>query len=781
MILLRILTKDFLRKKGIMLIVFTFIMLAAFLMSAGSNLIVELNNSLNALFTAARVPHFVQMHAGPINEQAIAAWADESELVEEYQLVDMITMDGSALFFGEKEMNEENSIMDISFVRQNEQFDYLLDMQNRPLQLSAGEIAVPIYYMQNRNLKIGDTVLIKSGAFTQRLTISAFLRDAQMNPSIVHSKRFLVHSSDYRTLKQHFKDSEYLIEFMLTDSTRIDEFSKQYLASGLPQTGPSVDSRLFKTLNALTDGIVAAVVIMLSFLIMIIALLCLRFTLLATLEDEYREIGVMKAVGMKHHDIQRIYLFKYFAIGAIAVLCGYLASLYFYRALTSDILLYIGGAPRSFLQHLIPLGASAVTLLIVLLSTAIILRRVKRVSAVQALRADISGDISGKAAPNSTLLPLERSRVFNVNVFLGMRDVLQRFRMFALLGFIFFFCTFIIILPVHFLGTITSPSFISYMGIGRSDIRVDLRQSDSVDRRFTEMIEYIKTDADVARYSPLVTSQFTLFTDNGEEETLSIESGDFSRFPLDYIHGGAPLQENEIALSYLQAKDMEKEVGDPLSLLVEGQALEMTVCGIYQDVTNGGRTAKTILPYNADKVLWYTVSIDLVAQADITQKTHEHSERFYPARVTDMKSYISQTLGTTIDQLGRVTLVAIAAGVAVAILITALFLKMIISKDAARIAIMKSLGFTLHHIRIQYLSNTLVLLAGGLLIGTLFSNTLGQRLVSLLWSQMGASKISFVIDPLRAYILMPLLLVSAVSIATALSINAIKEHKITEV
>jgi len=256
------------------------------------------------------------------------------------------------------------------------------------------------------------------------------------------------------------------------------------------------------------------------------------------------------------------------------------------------------------------------------------------------------------------------------------------------------------------------------------------------------MLEYITADEDVERYSPLVTSQFTMRSDTGAKETIAIESGDFTLFPLDYVKGDAPIRKTEIALSYLEAKDMDKKVGDSLNLMVNNRPKEMTVSGIYQDVTNGGRTAKTVLPYNPEKVLWYTVNINLAAHANRKEKQHEYSERFPPARTTDMESYIDQTLGSTIDQLSLVTLVAIAAGLAVSILITSLFLKMIISKDSSQIAIMKSIGFSLQYIRTQYLSNTLLLLAIGLLLGTFFSNTLGQRLVSLIWSQMGASHIT---------------------------------------
>ena len=440
---LKILKKDFLRKKGVMLIVFLFIMLSAFLMSAGSHLIVELSTSLNALFSAARSPHFVQMHAGDLDRNEVKRWAQRNPLVDEYQLVEMVTMDGSALAFSGEEENEEHSVMDLGFVTQNENFDYLLDMENRPLRLSPGEVAVPVYYLQNRNVKRGDSLLIEGERSTTRLTVAAFLRDAQMNSSIVHSKRFLLHKSDYTALRAHFNEREYLIEFTLTDAERVDAFADAYQASGLPKKGPSVDYRLFKTLNAITDGIVAAVVIVLSLLIMAIALLCLRFTLIATLEDDYREIGVMKAIGMRIGDIQRMYLFKYCALAALAALLGYLASLPFTRVLSGNILLYLGGAQKTYFQHVLPLAGAGFTILIVFVSTALILRRVKRISAMEALRGGTVPGNGGKFSCGGRLLGLEHSRRLNLNVFLGIRDVVQRFRMFALLGFIFFFSTFI--------------------------------------------------------------------------------------------------------------------------------------------------------------------------------------------------------------------------------------------------------------------------------------------------------------------------------------------------
>jgi putative ABC transport system permease protein len=688
-------------------------------------------------------------------------------MVTDQQTVEMITMDGSNLYLGESQNPEENSIMDISFVTQNEGFDFLLDLDNDIIQLSPGEIAVPVYFSQQRDLAIGDEVRVNTGAGEMVFAITAISRDSQMNPAIVHSKRFLIHEQDYASLREYIDETEYLIEFLLVDDSQISAFASAYQASDLPKTGPAVDQGLFKTINSLSDGLVAGVVILMSLLLIVIAILSLRFTLLATIEEDTREIGVMKAIGIAGRDIKRIYLAKYVVMGAAAVLLGYLTSLLLNQVLSANILLYIGSASKSVLQTALPLVAASSIFLIVTISCVVI----------EALR---SGSV-GESMRSIPMLNLKRGRALNINAYLGIRDVLQRFRLYGLLAFVFFFCAVIIIIPIHFLTTIQSPTFISYMGIGQSDIRIDLRQSEDVADRFDRTVAFLTDDPDVAKLSPLVTSQFKVMQSDGTLDSLNIETGDFSLFPLDYVKGTAPQEENEIALSFLNAREMEKQIGDTVTLVIEGQEREMVVSGFYQDVTNGGRTAKAALPYNPQTVLWYTVNLDLAADANIEEKVLEYSQIFDPARVTDMAGYVSQTMGNTVQQLKTVTVVTVVVGLAVSVLITSLFMMMLITKDSNQIAIMRSLGFSLRHIRIQYLTRALFLLAFGIVLGTLFSNTLGQQLVSVVWSLLGASRIRFVIDPLQAYVMYPLLLMFTVAVTTFLSTRTgIKETNIAE-
>lgn len=771
--LLKMLKKDFLRNKIITVAVFIFIMLSAILISSGSNMFIDLSNSINYLFEKSNAPHFVQYHSGEFNQTDIDEWTQKNELVKIQQTAESINIHESNVYFKDNLTAEEDSVMEMGFVKQNDFFDFLLDLQSQVIYVSKGEIAVPIYYMQKENLKIGDALRIINDKAQLEFKVVSFIRDVQMNPSIISSKRFVVSDIDFENLKKNFGVIEYQIGFQLHDLSKISEFSNSYRLSSLPQKGPTIDYKLLQTLNALTDGLIAAVIIFISFLLNIVALLCLRFTILATIEEDYKEIGVMKAIGILQPDIKRIYISKYFAMAAGASVAGYILSLFLNKIFSANIMLYIGSAPKSIVQLIIPFLATALIFFIVLFFCMLTLRRFNRITAVEALRLGNTGEsYTGKS-----FFPLNKNRFFNVNIFMGLRDVLLRFRLYALLFFVFFICTFIIIVPINFLNTIQSPEFVTYMGMGRSDILINLGQTDNIIERFEDMVTYIEKDSDVEKFSPSITCKFNIINKDGYEESLIVGTGDFTVFPLEYLEGTAPVRDNEIALSYLIAGEFEKSVGENIQLVVNNQIKMMQVSGIYQDITNGGKTAKAPIAPNHETALWYMVSLDV--KTDIGEKIDEYTEAFYPAKITDIDGYLDQTFGNTTGQLKLLTLLAVLIAVLVAMLITSLFLKMLIAKDSSQIVIMKSLGLSLKDIQLQYITRALVVLNAGIILGTVFSNTIGQSMIGAILSMVGASNIEFIINPVHAYILSPIALIIIVTITTLLSIVSMKNFNIS--
>ncbi|PFR48104.1 ABC transporter permease, partial [Bacillus cereus] len=97
--------------------------------------------------------------------------------------------------------------------------------------------------------------------------------------------------------------------------------------------------------------------------------------------------------------------------------------------------------------------------------------------------------------------------------------------------------------------------------------------------------------------------------------------------------------------SYMNANELKKNVGDKIVLFVEGKEKAITISGIYQDVTNGGKTAKASFPYNRENILWYVVNGDIKSTVNLQEKVKEYKDNFSSAKITDTDDYLKQTLG----------------------------------------------------------------------------------------------------------------------------------------
>jgi putative ABC transport system permease protein len=679
--------------------------------------------------------------------------------------------------------------MENLFVTQSPRFDYLLDTNNRIASVEPGQIMVPLYTKDAYGLKTGDVITIKDGVSETRFTVSGFIRDSQMNASLVSSKRFLINEEDYSRLKDNTGEVEYIIEFILTDLSKTGVFDIDYIAAGLP-SGVAITFPMIQLMNAMTGGLSAVVLILASILLIVTAVICLRFTIMSTLEEEYREIGVMKAIGLAPKRIGKLYKTKYYLLSAVSCVIGFILSFPLSSLFTESVSLYMGETAATVWKFVLPMLGALAVFAIIAGFCSLVLRKLRKVSVVEAIRGT---GVTGKQGGN--IFPVHKRKIRDINIALGMRDVINRFRNYKTPVFVYILCTFLIIVPVNFLNTLNSPEFIGYTGIGYCDAIITLNYSENIWERYATVLETLSADNDITAYAGRITAGYKILNSEGnlesqvikpqegsssgellnkKYENINIQNGDFTVFPVPYTQGAAPVTETKIALSLLNAREYGKSVGDNIEILVNGEIRSLSITGIYQDLTNGGKSAQAHLPYSPDNTLWYAVSVDFTETADITQKIDSYKELFAPAKVTGIEGYITQTFASTLQQFETVTLAVSAASIAVAILITALFLKLIFVKDRNQITIMKGLGFTSTHIRKQYISATVLSLITGAIIGTIAANTLGELLTGAIMGNMGASKISFVINPLTSYIICPALLLTAVLITTIVSAQTIR-------
>jgi putative ABC transport system permease protein len=773
---------DVARNRTVTALLVVLMMLSVVLATASAGTLTRLIGASSALMDRAQAPHVVQLHVGPYDQAEVDGWVAGRPEVEHHQTQLMLGIDGAELSFdGEA---QTTSIQQNSLVVPNTERDLLLDLDDQPItDVAPGTIVLPVYYDGADGLAVGDLVRIAApDGFVKEFTIAGFARDSIMNPAISSSKRLAVAPSDLEEVRAHTGQVEQLIEFWLQDpGAQSAAFQKAYLDADTPQAGQMVDSATFQLLTMIGDGIVAAVVILVSVLLLVVAALCLRFSFLTAVEQDYREIGVLKAIGVSPRDVRRIYLTKYTLLATVATALGLLGGWALTPLLTRNISRFMG-ASSSVWDTVVPVLAAASVLLALVLFVALLLVRFRRISAVTALSSGPTSQ-SRKAAR----LRLHRSRM-PVHVRLGAMDVVGRWPTYLLLFFVFAVSSFIVIVPVNSATTATAPDFINYMGIGTVDLRVDFDHTDeSSPDQFARIVDRFGADERVTTVSPMVTTRHDTVDRDGIETSLYVENGDHTLLPLRYADGRAPTDASEIALSLLALNQAGRDVGDTLPLQVGGEARELEIVGSYQDITHGGRTAKSVLPTEGDPVMWYMVGAQLAPGTDATALAQEYGDELAPAKVAAIEQWRDQTLGTIADQITVTAAVSAVVAIALAVLMTALFVRMLVARDAGQLAIQRAIGADDRGLRQQYLTRILLVLVVGVLAGTVAANTLGERLFNLMFEGMfgfeslgqGTSRIDFAVNGFLAYLVLPAALLASVTAATFVSSRSISAADIS--
>ena len=281
-----------------------FMAVSAMMLALTALLFSSLLGSVNGLMEQAQAPDLVQMHSGELDESQISQFAGERQEIAQWQICRFVNLDNSEVTLGGQSLLD--STQDNGLCVQSERFDYLLEMDNNRPDVLPGQVYVPVCYRTRYELNIGDTMRIGS----EGLTVAGFLRDAQMNSMMASSKRFLVSQWDYERLKPRGEE-EYLIEFLLKDCGDTNAVSTAYTRQGLPSNGPAITKPLIRMMNALSDGTTILVIFLVAIVVLLVALLCIRFILSIRMERDRREVGMMKALGIGKGEIKRLYFSKY--------------------------------------------------------------------------------------------------------------------------------------------------------------------------------------------------------------------------------------------------------------------------------------------------------------------------------------------------------------------------------------------------------------------------------------------------------------------------------------
>lgn len=816
---IKLLKNDLKKNPGNNVILFLFMSLSVTLAVSVFLMLVQLFASISTMYETAKPPHFLQMHKGVFEQEKIDEFNRTYPGMEYWQTVSMINVYGEELMVSDdagKQFTLSDCRLGISLVKQNEEYDVLLDESRNKVELKPGEIGVPVILLEQYKIAVGDKICLKRNRAEKTFIVSDYIYDGQMNSTLCSSTRFLISDKDFSELFENAGEKEYIIEAYFTDSSMADAYQTAYEQSdkNLPKDGQAVTYPIIFLLSAMTDIMMAMVFLLTGILLIVIAFICLRYTILAELEDDKREIGTMKAMGISEKGIRNLYLAKIRILMAAGCVSGFLLALCLVSIFTGHMKRTFGEQQTGTGIYLSAVFVCAAVYGIILTFAKKVLGKVRKADVVDLLITE-----KGFGKTKTVKDGIHKARKMPLNLLLGLHEVRHGYGIiFALLLIVS--CT--VSVPYRVVHTMENKEFGTYMGSPVCDVLLEVEQGEGLEDRKNAAEHLLLSELEqkeITAFELLKRVRLQALGKDGKPVGIHIDTGKSAGSGLQYLAGGRPVTEREIALSVLMAEELGKEKGDKVTLVSNGTEQEFSISGIYQDVTSGGKTAKTVCGFPGEEATKYIFQINFyqkfehTGKSDVEKSGVEKSgtEKFGSGKsgivnlfikeskkinrdcrqkieswreqlgngysINDMETFLNQTLGGVSAQLEQAVCVSFFIGMCLTVLIILLFMKLRIAREAGTLAAKRAMGIPFFAICIQELYP--VLIAGGLgtVAGVGLSGMFGDDAISLLFQMMGIGlkQIKFAPMPVLQQLLIPVALIGTVIVVTCGVCTAIRK------
>ena len=787
---LNILKRDLKRKKTMNVILLLFIILATTFVSSSVNNMVSITSALDNYFDIANVPDFTTITLQKGTTENIEDVLDSIEEVDSYEIEELIAMSYEDFTFHSSDEESGGSYFLTSF--DELQLNIFDQNNNKITELNDGEMIIPQKVMNALKVEAGDKVTVDFADVEKTFTIVGGCKDAMFGGSGITLNRMMVTQSDY---DKFATDNEIVnlykgnVTYVQTDDAKAVEQEVNNHDCGIVLTG---DRALFKVVYTM-DMILSAVLLIVSFCLIIISFVVLRFTIGFTLSEEYREIGVMKAIGIKDVKIRGLYMVKYMALSLIGALVGFVVSIPFAEMLLSSTssCMVIENTNTLALNIVCALFIVALTLLFCFKCTG----KAKKFTPVDAIR---NGE-TGKRFKRKGLLKLSKTHL-KPSSFLSFNDVISNIKRFAIIILTFTVCLSLVLIMVNTTNTLRGDGMVDYFGMAKSDIaytdsdkQMEYMIDDGKEALENDLAEVEKmlaeNDMPAKCYNEMM-FKFTVTYKDSNVKSNAFQGVNTTTDQYNYTEGTAPQNTNEIAITKVVADNLGAEIGDTVTITqMEGEK-DYIITAYFQTMVNMGEGIR----FHEDVELNYLQSSGTMAyqidftddpsDAEIEERVEKVKDLLDLEEVFTLKEYVNNSMGIA-DAIDSMTYLILAIAMVIIILITVLMERSFIAKERGEIALLKAIGFKDSSI-IKWHSLRFVIVS---IISTIISLATLLPLTNLavgpVFTMMGATYgMEYAIDPIAVFVVYPLIVMATTlisAILTALHTKTIKSSEISGV
>ena len=792
----RILKRDLWRKKSINVILVIFILLATVFLSSSINNMAVISNAIDYFMEVSGISDYIVLTMGDENgdetqtDQKLVNFLENEKTVTSYEMDTAVCAAPNQLYYEDgKQVDSSNAILFCEYkIHQQRFFDH---KNNEITSMEDGTIYICKKVMDLNHLKTGEKIVLKSdNGYQKSFKIVGDFKDAMLGSEIMGLNRFIITQNDFVEIRQESQLPIQRLYSIWTDE--LEAFSNQYLKNDFSVIFNG-DVEIIK-MTYVMYMIIAAVLLLLSGCLIAISLVMLRFTILFTIDEDFKEIGIMKAIGMKDHSIRRLYLSKYIVLSMMGSLIGFIFSIPFGRLLldkvTSSIVVNQSSA-RILTQFILSVLVAVMVILFTHISTA----KIKKTTPMDAIRCGNNGERFHKKGK----LELGKSNL-RVTSFLAGNDVVSSFKKFVAIFFAGVIGIWLIIMPVNTINTLSSSEIASWFNLSKSDLYIDdgkVITELMIQGNHEAFLDYIQEVEDKLAKEKIEIDQvvmeaaFQLKVEHNERVMKMFSLQGIGTKTSEYIYdeGKAPIYDNEIAMTHISAKKLGVGIGDAVTIVVDrdGTKKSFIITGFYQSMNNMGQGIRLTPSAQID---YFFLSGCFAPQIKLNGTFSEKERKEMAGRVAEIfpgsnimttHEWIMNLLGGISDQLNSLKSLILLVVIAIIVLIIALMQRMFMIRERGEIAMLKAIGLTNSKI-ISWQTKRIgmVFLLGifvGLLTGTPFSKlTSGQA-----FKMMGASDIQFYIKPMEIYVLYPIILLATSMISCIIVMQQVKTIQIQEI
>lgn len=741
----RILGKDLKRKRGSNTILLIMVILASLFLSGGAAMMIATGSSIEHFLDESKVAdYYFISHADQITD--IESFLENSSLVDSFTKSEYIQPGNESIKKNGEKI--DTGLLFFSFSVPSTDGTQVYDQNDKLVtSMKKGEFAMSIQKAEKLGFTIGDEIEVKIGDKTIHLKMTTLLKDSVMGSEYMSVSRFIINGDDYKSLAAQTIPGMKMI-FWGVKTDNVTEFSKALSKSNLMfavEFSRDTVASMY-TMEKMSAVMYAIIAIVLIF----IALTLLRFTICFTIEEDYREIGVMKAIGLKPSGIRNIYVVKYLAIAVVGSVIGLISSFpmtnYLISSLGKYMVLPTGNS--DILQRMI---CAAAVILIILFFCHRATRKITKMSAVEAIREGSSGERFSRKG----FIKLKGSSS-KPTTFMAKNDILSNLRSYLSVFLALSAGICMIILPANAAATLRHGDTLQYFGFPLSDMYADVPHSlygvnsltyeelekalDDIEADFTRCGFEVKASAQAQMSAKI-------YAGADADAGFSVSGYNPLRdeiVKLPYIKGSAPRLANEIGVSDIVLKKLGSNLGDTVTLRFGPEERKVIITGIMQSMSNGGDSI--FLPYKLQAPLAYSagvgvVTIDFVYSDNVADRIALAKAKLPVYHLKTTREYETSLMESTITTIdGMVNLFTVVAAI-INLLVVFLIGSALLQKDKPSIALLKSIGFSDRSLKKWQILRIMIVSVLATLFGVGLSYVLNGYVTKLNFGMMGADSV----------------------------------------